>query len=164
MSNQTRRETDSELLCQKWKSIGPRFLGRLVKPVKFSFLATKIHLSQSRNRSNSPFLQLKYTYTPTEIYLPICIFKIKQFYEKRHYQITTFFFFCGKSNNKMGINTKTTLYHFQSLIIKALQNNVVKHIHTGTVVARFNRYSISKMFFQIPITFSNQIFCFFFAN
>ena len=63
-----------------------------------------------------------------------------------------FFFFVEKVITK---------YHFQSLIIKALQNNVVKHIHTGTVVARFNRYSISKMFFQIPITFSNQIFCFF---
>ena len=30
------------------------------KPVKFSFLATKIYLSQTKKRSNSPFLQLKY--------------------------------------------------------------------------------------------------------
>ena len=41
--------------------------------------------------------------------------------------VNFFFFIVAKSNNKMGINTKTTLYYFQSLIIMELQNNVVKH-------------------------------------
>ena len=48
-------------------TVGSRFFDRPVKKIK---------------RSSFPFLQQKYTYTPTEIYITICVFEIV--YKKRH--------------------------------------------------------------------------------